>query len=290
MRNFLKCSSFIRMAIIIVVMAFLAGQVAETYATNNNNNNNKQCKKGNHKPNKKGNKCKTCKKKIVKKITKIIINNNTSGGGSTNHQDVCCDEILGKLDDINSKIDGNGECTGALPKTGQVKTKGERDDGVLRRGVEWPNPRFTDNEDGTITDNLTCLIWDKDANRFEKRSWDDALSDCNTLDATDDDANGNTLDDGSVEGEWRLPNRLELASLLHLGYVQPAVPNTAGTGKWTTNGDPFNDVISELYWSSTNDAWPHTDGRWYVSMNGGTVNGEDDTTTQYRVWCVKGGK
>ncbi len=32
MRNFLKCSSFIRMAIIIVVMAFLAGQVTDTDA------------------------------------------------------------------------------------------------------------------------------------------------------------------------------------------------------------------------------------------------------------------
>ncbi len=35
MRNFLKCSSFIRMAIIIVVMAFLAGQATESYARGN---------------------------------------------------------------------------------------------------------------------------------------------------------------------------------------------------------------------------------------------------------------
>ena len=88
MKNLLKCSSLIRVAIIMIVIVFLAGQVTETYATNNNN----KCKNGQHNFNKKG-KCKKCKK-----IVKIIINNNrcdddsisddnTCGGGSTNHQD-----------------------------------------------------------------------------------------------------------------------------------------------------------------------------------------------------------
>ncbi len=74
-------------------MAFLAGQVTETYA------GKKDCKKGNHQPNKKGNKCKTCKKKIVKKITKIIINNNTSGGGQTGEDCDVCDE-LAKINEV----------------------------------------------------------------------------------------------------------------------------------------------------------------------------------------------
>src|ERR1700675_1460495 len=39
-----------------------------------------------------------------------------------------------------------------------------RDDGGLKAGVAWPNPRFTDNKNGTITDNLTKLIWLKNAN------------------------------------------------------------------------------------------------------------------------------
>ena len=37
-------------------------------------------------------------------------------------------------------------------------------DGEYQKGVVWPAPRFTDNEDGTITDNLTGLMWLKDAN------------------------------------------------------------------------------------------------------------------------------
>ena len=43
-------------------------------------------------------------------------------------------------------------------------------------GVEWPNPRFTDNGDGTVTDNLTALIWLKNANCFGVEKWNDALS------------------------------------------------------------------------------------------------------------------
>ena len=47
--------------------------------------------------------------------------------------------------------------------------------------MAWPNPRFTDNSDGTVTDNLTGLIWLKDANCFGDRTWISALSDANGL-------------------------------------------------------------------------------------------------------------
>ena len=46
-----------------------------------------------------------------------------------------------------------------LSKTGQATSWGAGDDGDLEGGVAWPNPRFADNGDGTITDNLTGLIW-----------------------------------------------------------------------------------------------------------------------------------
>ena len=41
---------------------------------------------------------------------------------------------------------------------------GTGEDGELLAGVAWPTSRFTDNGDGTATDNLTGLIWLKDAN------------------------------------------------------------------------------------------------------------------------------
>ena len=53
-----------------------------------------------------------------------------------------------------------------VPKTGQTVSYATGDDGDLQKGVAWPDPRFTDNSDGTVTDNLTGLIWLKNANCF----------------------------------------------------------------------------------------------------------------------------
>jgi hypothetical protein len=49
-----------------------------------------------------------------------------------------------------------------LSETGQVESKGDGDDGDIRAGVSWPTVRFTDHGDGTVTDELTCLMWLKD--------------------------------------------------------------------------------------------------------------------------------
>jgi hypothetical protein len=45
-------------------------------------------------------------------------------------------------------------------------------------GVAWPNPRFTDNSDGTVTDNLTGLIWLKNANCTDKFNRLDLVKKC----------------------------------------------------------------------------------------------------------------
>jgi hypothetical protein len=42
-----------------------------------------------------------------------------------------------------------------VPKTGQTTAYVAGNDGYLEKGVAWPDPRFTDNGDGTVTDNLT---------------------------------------------------------------------------------------------------------------------------------------
>ena len=46
-----------------------------------------------------------------------------------------------------------------VPATGQTDSVAAGDDGDLQKGVPWPDPRFTDNGDGTVTDHLTGLIW-----------------------------------------------------------------------------------------------------------------------------------
>lgn len=55
--------------------------------------------------------------------------------------------------------------TVALPKTGQTTNYATGDDGDLEKGTSWPSPRFIDNSDGTITDNLTGLIRNKNMDR-----------------------------------------------------------------------------------------------------------------------------
>ncbi|MCH7667430.1 MAG: hypothetical protein IH936_16070 [Acidobacteria bacterium] len=38
-----------------------------------------------------------------------------------------------------------------------ITCSGTGQDGELQRGVDWPAPRFTDNGDGMVTDNLTVV-------------------------------------------------------------------------------------------------------------------------------------
>lgn len=45
-----------------------------------------------------------------------------------------------------------------LPKTGQTTSYAPGDDGELQVGLAWPEPRFSDNGDGTVTDHLTGLM------------------------------------------------------------------------------------------------------------------------------------
>jgi len=169
-----------------------------------------------------------------------------------------------------------------VEKTGQTTQYLMADDGHLEKGVAWPNPRFTDNGNGTVTDNLTGLIWLKNANCFGARSWNNAISDCFTL------STGNCgLADGSSLGDWRLPNSNELASLLHKGYYNLAMPDTAGTGQWS-EGDPFTNVQWLYYWSSTTYA-SSTGSAWVVYMYYGNVLSSTKTDTNY-VWAVRGGR
>ena len=172
----------------------------------------------------------------------------------------------------------------AIPKTGQTTSYSTGDDGDLEKGVPWPNPRFIDNGDGTITDNLTGLIWLKTANCFGTRSWYNALSDSNGLE------NGECgLTDGSGPGDWRLPNKKELLSLLDDGHHTPALSNTAGTGHWS-EGDPFNNVQTDsFYWTSTAFVSSPVSAL-FVRMSYGYVSYFHKTGNYGSVWPVRGGQ
>jgi len=152
-------------------------------------------------------------------------------------------------------------------------------DGDLEKGVAWPSPRFTDNINGTVTDNLTGLIWLQNANKWGAVNWNTALNNCSNL-----AADGSTLTDGSVAGDWRLPNIMELLSLIDWRYYDPALCNAAGTGHWSS-GDAFTGVQSIRYWSSTTYAG-NTSYAWGAGLTSGGFD-EGSKTDAYYVWPVR---
>jgi len=147
-----------------------------------------------------------------------------------------------------------------------VNCSGTGQDGEIRAGVTWPKPRFVDNGNGTVSDNLTGLVWLKNANCFGPQNWFSALSAANNL------ANGSFcgLVDGSTPGQWRLPNRTELESLLDSQQASPAL----------TAGHPFVNLQAD-YWSSSSYA-PVTYNAWHVNF----VNGLTDTAVKFDTFAI----
>ncbi|MCP4682765.1 MAG: DUF1566 domain-containing protein [Desulfobacterales bacterium] len=217
----------------------------------------------------------------------------TIGGGlgsSANGADLAIGEYVTfgtQLEGKAAPVGRTGQtiCYGiAIGTTTPCAGTGQDGDWRDRVGSVWPDPRFTDNSDGTVTDHLTGLIWLKNANCFDSgstRTWLEALSDCNDL------ASGACgLSDGSAAGDWRLPNRFELESLLDLEYSGPALSNASGTDKWT-DGDAFTGVQG-YYWSSSTCA-ADTDVAWDVDMSSSVVDSNDKADYDY-VWPVRGGQ
>lgn len=100
-------------------------------------------------------------------------------------------------------------------------------------GVAWTPPkRFVDNGDGTVTDKLTGLVWLKDSDcnsTWLEVTWSQAMDNAANL---QDGQCG--LTDGSQPGDWRLPNRNEMSSLLGQQRILP-IPNWQPRWYWTSS-------------------------------------------------------
>jgi len=153
-----------------------------------------------------------------------------------------------------------------LPRTGVTISKYEGDDGDLQKGVSWPDPRFLDNNDGSITDRLTGLVWLQDGDRFGSQYWNGCIDDCNDL-----CEDGSQLTDGSEIRDWRLPNVNELATLLNAGESSGAT--------WLNEQCPFQNVVPTDYWTSTTNT-NDTSQAWLVNLDTGrfSVNGKGGVT------------
>jgi hypothetical protein len=162
-----------------------------------------------------------------------------------------------------------------VEKTWQTTSYATGDDGDHQSGMIWPEPRFFDNQDGTITDKLTGLIWLKDANCFGQRTWYEALADCNQL------TSGSCgLTDGSAAGDWRLGNIDELLSLTDHDMHLPALPSSA----------PFiNVMLDQPYWSSTSYAANTDHNAWGLVFADGSMSFGSKSSSPDYVWPVRAG-
>jgi hypothetical protein len=146
--------------------------------------------------------------------------------------------------------------------------------GELQTGKPRTGPRFKDNSNGTITDNLTGLVWLKKADCFGAQTWANAIASASGL------ANGQCgLTDGSKAGQWRLPSREELQSLIN--YQQ------ASSADWL-NLQGFSKVQSNFYWSSTDSEYS-SNIAWFADLHAGGMY-SSGTSYPYFVWPVRDGQ
>ncbi len=151
-------------------------------------------------------------------------------------------------------------------------------------GVSWPEPRFTDNNNGTVTDNLTGLIWLKNADCNESiLLWEEAfkkINELNTSGTINGKNCGDTSNNGSHQKDWRMPNRKELRSLIDFTRYEPALPNN----------HPFVNVrINNSYWTSSQSASNKFKDVWNVAFSNGSTSRFTKDTRLY-LWPVRGGQ
>lgn len=158
-----------------------------------------------------------------------------------------------------------------VPKTGQTISYAVGDDGDLQKGIAWPVPRFKDNENGTVTDILTGLMWIKDLNQVNPASyylnWYDSLTTCQDLVF-------------AGYSDWRLPNIMELGSLVNYGKFPWALPD----------GHPFLGIQDGFHWSSTTQPDSTISAMAVLFFYGKIASLNKNSVEAYsRVWPVRGG-
>ena len=148
---------------------------------------------------------------------------------------------------------------GRMPDTNQTmsytNTIGEDHDYTINP------PSYTDNGNGTVTDNVTGFVWQKQDDGVSK-TWADAGTYCDA----------STLGGYS---DWRLPSLIELISIIDNGVHSPSINKTF-----------FPGTISSGYWSSTT----YQSIAWSVIFGSGYPSDAYTYFSGYYVRCVRGGQ
>ena len=128
----------------------------------------------------------------------------------------------------------------------------------------YPAGDFTDNGNGTVTDNNTGLMWQQEDDNT-KRNLDKGAIYCENF------SQGGYSD-------WRLPDLSELKSILDFNQSNPCIDSTA-----------FPNTNPAIFWSSYIDYDRDPTSAYYVNFYNGTSNRTEKTFTNY-VRCVRAGQ
>jgi len=126
---------------------------------------------------------------------------------------------------------------------------------------------YTDNGDGTVTDNVTGLMWQKQDDGTQ-RTWSAAGTYCSTL------------GDGG-HSDWRMPAIMELMGIVNYGNALAPTINTT----YFPNTNPYT-----YYWSSTTYAYLKVPAWWGVDFSDGFAGGYNELYGPSYVRCVRGGQ
>jgi Protein of unknown function (DUF1566) len=168
-----------------------------------------------------------------------------------------------------------------LPDTGQTTCYDSSGDVIAcpstgQDGAYGINPMsYTDNGDGTVTDNNTGLMWQQqdDGNDY---NWYQASG---TYDETYDPLSQNVCGSLNLGGhtDWRLPTKRELMSIVDYAIFLPALA-------------PIFGGSSLFYWSSTDIPVSPPIYAQLVDFAFGYVGGMYDKSGSYLVRCVRAGQ
>ena len=176
----------------------------------------------------------------------------------------------------------------AVPQTGQTETLLTADDGEFQAGVPWPTQRFTDNQDGTITDRLTGLMWLKDADcastiisNAATSHWHEIF---NFIDALNNDYLNDTCTGYKKNyTDWRIPNINELSSLMRAGLTDKTIAQWLNIPDNNSIGFTQPVIVSNPIWSSTTSSID-TNNAWIANLSTGGISQLDKTDSQMPVY------
>ncbi len=179
---------------------------------------------------------------------------------------------------------------GQFPSTGQTTAYGTDSDGAVQIGA----PRsFTDNGDGTITDNVTGLMWEKKGDSGNIHDKDNTY----TWSTGDGNLNGTavksfleTLNSEGFAGykDWRLPNILELQSLVDFESTSPAIYPEFSTACVAGCAETSCSCASSSYYLSSSTYRYLTANEWVVDFSDGYALSIAKTSLR-RARAVRGG-